>query len=127
MERAVGKNEKLESFKLGRAKRSWEELIEVGKFELKLEVGVPTSLGSFQLRLALSNFSETFQLQTSILKNFQLLVLSNCPFQLHASREYAIKIGVFNEKMTVYGLLRNYNTFKLSEFPKIEILNKTKV
>ena len=46
----------------------------------------PTSIGSFQLRLALSNFGETFQLQTFQLKTFQLLVLSNCPFQLHVSR-----------------------------------------
>ena len=55
MERAVGKNEKLESFKLEslkletfaavgkshakleRTERSWKEWIEVGKFELKLE------------------------------------------------------------------------------------------
>ena len=42
MERAVGKNEKLESFKLEslklkRDKRSWKEPIEVGKLLLKLE------------------------------------------------------------------------------------------
>ena len=55
MERAVGKNEKLESFKLEslklesfaeveesqaklkRTERSWKEPIEVGKFELKFE------------------------------------------------------------------------------------------
>ena len=55
MERAVGKNEKLESFKLEslklesfteveksqakleRTERSWKESIEIGKFELKLE------------------------------------------------------------------------------------------
>ena len=55
MERAVGKNEKLESFKLEslklesfaevgksqakleRTERSWKEPIEVGKFELQLE------------------------------------------------------------------------------------------
>ena len=42
MERAVGKNEKLESFKLEslklkRAKRSWEEPSEVEKLLLKLE------------------------------------------------------------------------------------------
>ena len=37
MERAVGKNEKLESLKLERAKRSWKEPSEVGKFELNLE------------------------------------------------------------------------------------------
>ena len=55
MERAVGKNEEMESFKLEslklksfaevgksqakleRTERSWKEPIEVGKFELKLE------------------------------------------------------------------------------------------
>jgi len=42
LERAVGKNEKLESFKeeslkLKRAKRSWKEPIEVGKLLSKLE------------------------------------------------------------------------------------------
>ena len=50
LERAVGKNEKLESFKLEscaevgknpakleRTERSWKEPSEVGKFELKLE------------------------------------------------------------------------------------------
>ena len=55
LERAVGKNEKLQSFKLEslksesfaevgksqakleRTERSWKEPIEVGKFELKLE------------------------------------------------------------------------------------------
>jgi len=42
----------------------------------------PTSLGSFQLRLTLSTFSETFQLKT-----FQLLLLSNCSFQLHVSQK----------------------------------------
>jgi len=45
----------------------------------------PTSVGFFQLRSVLSNFSATFQLQTFQLKTFQLLVLSNCPFQLHVS------------------------------------------
>ena len=40
----------------------------------------PTSLGSFQLQSVFTNLSETFQLQT-----FQLLVLSNCPCQLHVS------------------------------------------
>ena len=48
----------------------------------------PTSIGSFQFRLALSNFSKTFQLQTFQLKTFQLPVLSNCPFQLHVARKY---------------------------------------
>ena len=43
MERAVGKNEKLESFKLEslkleRAKRSWKEPSEVQKNRLKLEI-----------------------------------------------------------------------------------------
>ena len=56
-------------------------------FQLQLELSnfnrsFPTSLGSFQFRLALPNFSETFQLKT-----FQLLILSNCPFQLHVSRK----------------------------------------
>jgi len=37
LERAVGKNKKLESLKLERANRSWKETIEVEKFELKLE------------------------------------------------------------------------------------------
>ena len=42
MERAVGKNEKLESFnleslKLERAKRNWKEPSEIGKLLLKLE------------------------------------------------------------------------------------------
>ena len=42
LERAVGKNEKFESFKLKslklkRAKRSWEEPIEVGKNRAKLK------------------------------------------------------------------------------------------
>ena len=50
-----------------------------------------TSLGSFQLRWVLSNFSATFQLQTFQLKTFQLLVLSNCPFQLHASPSISFK------------------------------------
>ena len=111
LERAVGKNEKLESLKL-------ESFAEVGKsqaklerieqfklsnfishfptsaraFQLQLELSnfagfFPTSLGSFQLRWVLSNFSATFQLQTFQLKTFQLLVLSNCPFQLHVSLE----------------------------------------
>ena len=37
---------------------------------------------NFQLQPELSNFSETFQFQT-----FQLLVFSNCPFQLHVSKK----------------------------------------
>jgi len=72
--------------KLERTQRSWKEPSEVRKFLLKLEslaeLGkfrtsnfnrfFPTSLGSFQLRSALSNFSVTFQLQTFQLKTFQL-------------------------------------------------------
>ena len=52
----------------------------------------PTSIGSFQFRLSLSNFSQTFQLQTFQLKTFQLLVLPNCPFQLHVSQKITQKI-----------------------------------
>ena len=56
LERAVGKNKKLESFKLESLKL--ESFAKVGKSQAK---------------------------------TFQLLVLSNCSFQLHASRSY-IKI-----------------------------------
>ena len=47
MERAVGKNEKLESLKLERSKRSWKEPSEVGKLGLKLES--TTEVGKFKL------------------------------------------------------------------------------
>ena len=54
MERAVGKNEKLESFKLEnlkleRARRSWKEPTEVGKLILKLESFA--AVGKFWLKL----------------------------------------------------------------------------
>ena len=54
MERAVGKNEKLESFKLEslkleRAKRSWKEPSEIGKNRLKLERFA--AVGKFLLKL----------------------------------------------------------------------------
>ena len=49
MERAVGKNEKLESFKLEGAKRSRREPSEVGKLLLKLENFV--GLGNLTLAL----------------------------------------------------------------------------
>ena len=52
----------------------------------------PILLGSLKFRLALSNFSETFQLQSFQLKTFQLLVLPNCPFQLHVSQKITQKI-----------------------------------
>ena len=55
MERAVGKNEKLESFKLEslklkRAKRSWKEPSEVGKNRLKLERTERSWKASFEVR-----------------------------------------------------------------------------
>ena len=58
MERAVGKNEKFESFKLEslklkRAKRSWKEPSEVGKLLLKLESFA--AVGKVWLRLARLN------------------------------------------------------------------------
>ena len=58
--------------------------IRIWTFQLHLYFSI--SLGSFQLRLSLSKFSETLQLQTFQLKTFQLLVLFNCPFQLHVSQ-----------------------------------------
>ena len=85
MERAVGKNEKLESFKLEslkleslaevgksqtkleRTERSWKEPIEVEKFEMKLE-----SLGFawlFSTSAKLSNFKRNFP---TSLGSFQL-------------------------------------------------------
>ena len=142
LERAVGKNEKSESFKLEslklesfflsckepsevgnnpakleRTNRSWKVSFEVEKYRwswkvsLKLislayesfaEVGFaevgnfssnfPTSPLTLQLRHEHSNFGSNFQ--TSIfpisfwtfkLNTFQLLVLSNCPFELYVS------------------------------------------
>ena len=63
MERAVEKNEKLESFKLeslklDRAKRSWKEPIEVGKFLLKLESFA--AVGKFWLKLESSRIPSPF-------------------------------------------------------------------
>ena len=57
----------------------------------------PNSLGSFQLRWVLSNFAwffptslGSFQVKQKLsnfrLSNLKLLVLSNCPFQLHIAR-----------------------------------------
>ena len=111
---AVGKKRA----KLERTEQSWKEPSEVGKFLLKLEsfaevekfrccwkvlaevTDFQTSLVTFQLQPELSKFSSkfptsigSFQLQTFQLKTFKLLVLSNCPFQLHVSRE--LKAGGF--------------------------------
>ena len=76
----------------------------------------PTSIGSFQLRLALSNFSETFQLQTFQLKTFQLLVLSNCPFQLHVSRFWKNKLDLYH-KAIWYRYINGHIKIFLSLFP----------
>jgi len=90
------------SFEVGKFRCSWKVLAEVGKLNLNFPTSArafqlqlilsnfnrffPNSLVFFQLCLALSNFSETFQLQTFQLGTFQLLVLSNCPSQLHVSQ-----------------------------------------
>ena len=57
---------------------------------------------NFPTAAKLSNFSETFQLKKKLsnfgrffptsLASFQLLVLSNCPFQLHASQLFDWKV-----------------------------------
>ena len=56
----------------------------------KFNINFPTSSLTFQLRHTLSNFGSNFP--TSIFPisfwTFQLLVLSNCPFQLHVSHFY---------------------------------------
>merc|ERR1711911_487992 len=97
LERAVGKNEKLESFKLEslkleRTDRSWKVSFEVGKFGCTFNF--PTSKVTLQLQLYFSTSARTFQLQSGSFqlqtfqrKIFQLLVLSNCPFQLHVSQK----------------------------------------
>ena len=56
MERKLRKNEKLESLKLKRAKRSWKEPSEVGKNRAKLERTArswkePIEVGKFLLKL----------------------------------------------------------------------------
>jgi len=52
----------------------------------------PTSVTAFQVHSNFPTSARTFQLQTFQLKNFQLLVLSNCPFQLHVSQKITQKI-----------------------------------
>ena len=54
----------------------------------QLRRNFPTSKEAFQLRSVLSNFDRFFptSLGSFQLVTFQLLVLSNCPFQLHESR-----------------------------------------
>ena len=69
---------------------SWKEPSEVGRFFWSWKVFsnfnrfFPTSLGSFKLPLALSNFSETFQLRTFQIKNFS----TSHSFQLHISQNW---------------------------------------
>ena len=52
----------------------------------KFSQNFPTLPGSFQLKQKLSNVSI-----------FQLFVFSNCPFQLHVSRDNTIVVNVFRE------------------------------
>ena len=82
MERAIGKNEKLESFMLESLKRSWKERSEAGKLLSKLESFA--EVGKLWLKLELnevSNFSQNF-LTAAKLSNFAWLfptsaILSN--------------------------------------------------
>ena len=78
--------------KLESSSRSWKVWAEVGKFELKLE----SSDWSWKLCWILSDFARffltllgPFQLKQKVSNlKLQLLVLSNCPFQLHVSRDF---------------------------------------
>ena len=108
LERAVGKNEKLESFKLeslkleslavvGKTQQKLSNFIESFQVQFKLSIFIthfptsvvlsnfarffPTSIGSFQLRQVLSNFAWLFPTSAK-LSNFRLsnLKLSNFSF-----------------------------------------------
>merc|ERR1711917_87153 len=84
----------------------------------------PTSIGSFQFLLALSNFSETFQLKT-----FQLLVLPNCPFQLHVSQKMKLItrysgffVWILFPEMTLGDAPKtNFSKFSWILFPKMTL------
>ena len=102
LEKAVGKNEKLESFKLESLKLERSEPIEVGKNLVKLkepnevgknrtklesfvEVGkcrqnFATSARTFQLQLELSNSG--WNIPTSIFPVFSMLALIWCPLYI---------------------------------------------
>ena len=75
-----------ETFQLQRNSPTSKEAFQLRSILSNFARFFPTSIGSFQLRRALSNLSQTFQLKTFQLQSFLLLVLSNCPFQLHVSR-----------------------------------------
>ena len=105
----------------------------LGSFQLRWVLSnfaqfFPTSLGSFQLRKALSNFSETFQLQTFQLKTFQLLVLSNCPFQLHVSPPQASSkmSGGFSFENTFFDWTENESLTNKNLCWWIELRSSTK-
>ena len=96
-EREVGKSKmKLERLKLESSRRSWKVRGEVEKFELKFEssdwswkvqLKLKSDLRSWKVSIEFGKINRSLevQLQAFQLKTFQLLVLSNCPFQLHVS------------------------------------------
>ena len=120
LEWTIGKNEKLislklESFclKLERAYWSWKEMSELESFFLKFEVKFklfnfinhsPTSviLFNFVLNCRSSIIRITF-------RTFQLLIFSNCPFQLHVSRHQYSQI-VTNITFTAWNVSRELKT-----------------
>ena len=127
-----------------RTERSWkvslklESFAAVGKFWLKLEksneIG-KLSLTVVQLQLELSNFGANFpnsifpiSFWTFRLQTFQILVFSNCPFQLHV---YYPRLFIFSKTDKV----REDESMEQSEdcltinitVPKNAIKNKQKV
>ena len=105
------KNEKLESPKWNWKDKSWkvrrtsfgpklESTTEVGKWLMKLE----SDLWSWKLK-------QNFQFQSYQLKTFQLLVLSNCPFQLHVSHQYVSFMPVCRNSLWLDTNLENENNF----------------
>ena len=91
---------KLERSKLESSDRCWKVRTEVGKLGLKLES--LTAVGKFWLTFGPDFPTSIFPIsfRTFQHKTFQLLVLSNCPFQLHVSPK-----NEPNESSPVWGTL----------------------
>ena len=121
--RVVGKNEKLESFKLESLKL--KSFAEVGKSQVKLE---RTDFQTFQLQPELSYCSETFQLQKKLPNFVRCLPTLSGAFQLRWALSNFAGLFPTSAKLSNFGLssleLSNFSFFPTALSNYTHPLNK---
>ena len=139
MERAVGKNEKLENFKLKSLKL--ESFAEVGKnrfsnfstsaISFQLQRNFPTSKETFQLRPVTSNFAglfptsaklSNFRLSNLKLSNFSFFPTTRIPKNLTYDQVLRIFVWILFPEMTLGDAPKtNFSKFSWILFPKMTL------